>query len=121
MIPSELAPVAAKADANDQGKVEAERRRFVRYRISLPVAFGMATGPILPGGGFTRDVSAGGAFVLTAYEIQLPEAGTPMWMRITIPAGNLGSDRPAMLQLNARSERGEQQGFAVSFDTSKAN
>jgi hypothetical protein len=45
-----------------------------------------------------------------------PEPGTPIWMRMTIP-GSKKTERPLLLKVDARIERVEIDGFAVSFRT----
>jgi hypothetical protein len=102
---------------NASDKVDAERRRFVRYNVLLPVVFGAKQGDRTQvGTGFSRDIGAGGVFVFIDQKLLQPELGKMIWMRITVP-GSPETRRPWSLDVDARIERVEANGLAVSFTT----
>jgi len=59
-----------------------ERRKNARFHLRLPVTFWYASSGETAAGGFTRDISLGGIFVLSD---ECPEPGHPITVQVTFP------------------------------------
>lgn len=95
------------------GQVAEERRKFERFHIRTPVNLEVTDRETVITVA-TRDISAGGAFLLT--EEPLP-AGTHLNAEINIPGDEAAEETGTELQLRVegRVVRVEPGGMAVSF------
>jgi PilZ domain len=96
---------------------EMERRRTARYVLRVPVLFNWRNQQPRQLGGFTRDVSAGGAYILCREEC--PSAGAPVRLQVMLPPVDAEA-HGVKLESEGRVVRahgpGEESGFAVMAD-----
>ncbi len=95
-----------------------ERRRLERYELSTPaeVQVELGSGSLLLPRMLTRDISSGGAFVLTDARLPL---GIGVRVEITIRPGVLPGrefHRKAVVKLRGRVIRVEKDGVAIRFE-----
>jgi len=90
-----------------------ERRGFPRYRLSLPVTLGWTDDNRIAQqrGGFTRDVSTGGVFVMCDAP---PRPGTSISLELLLPLPSASAPSLRVLG-NAEVVREEQQPAGAGF------
>ena len=89
-------------------------RRATRYRVHAPVIFQWIDeeGVQRQAGGFTRDISTGGIFVLSAMS---PPIGTGISLEVILPSLAAAS-RGCQLKADGRVVRVESEGFGGTAD-----
>ncbi len=94
-----------------------ERRRTARYVLRVPVLFTWLNRQPKQAGGFTRDVSARGVYILCRGDC--PSTGAPVKLQVMLPPMDAEA-RGVKLQSEGRVVRahgqGEESGFAVMAD-----
>jgi hypothetical protein len=94
-----------------------ERRTYERSDVSAPVKFGwdLSDGTQRQGTGITRDLSAGGLFVMTD---DLPPVGTTIHFEVDLATSRLGSTtiraKGLVNRIETTRSAGQVGGFAIS-------
>ena len=85
-----------------------------RYDLQLPVVYGWTDekGVDHQAGGFTRDVSTQGLYVIAS---QLPPNGANLWLQATLPPLEHAAD-VIPLRAMGHVQRVENKGFALTSD-----
>jgi hypothetical protein len=83
-----------------------EHRKAMRYAVRLPVIFTWSGGEQVKGGGFTRDLSTVGVYVLCDHS-QRPQPGATVSFEILLPP----------LEENIRSLQLRAEGYAIRINS----